>query len=157
MNSTAIPTILHTRTNTMTDKFVNWMDQVGDLYKQWADQQHNFFRSIVGGARSFSVGGTPTADAASDVNGSPRRAQALWQSSMEQRISLAKQAMPQPGVTGARYDGRSKGIRGVTRLARIQECKFRPPCTLSVLRFSIFRAITKCFGMRLLKHMHTLW
>ena len=107
----------------MTDKSANWMDQAGDLYKQWADQQHNFFRSIVGGARSFSVGGTPTADAASDVNGSPRRAQALWQSSMEQRISLAKQAMPQPGITGESlkmlFDPSSRRVSSVARAAQL--------------------------------------
>ena len=39
----------------MTDKPVNWMDQAGDLYKQWTDQQQNLFRSMAGGAGLFGL------------------------------------------------------------------------------------------------------
>jgi hypothetical protein len=99
LNSNGHTPDLDTRTNTMTDKPANWMDQASDLYKQWADQQHNFFRGMVGGVGSLNVGGTPTADAATDVSESLQRAQALWQSSMEQWVALAKQALPQSGIT----------------------------------------------------------
>jgi hypothetical protein len=44
----------------MADKPANWMDQAGDLYKQWADQQQNLFRSMAGNAGLFGVGGVNT-------------------------------------------------------------------------------------------------
>ena len=84
----------------MTDKPVNWMDQAGDLYKQWTDQQQNFFRSMAGGAGLFGTGGTPTVNAPADASEALRKAQALWQSSMEQWVALAQQAMPQSEITG---------------------------------------------------------
>jgi polyhydroxyalkanoate synthesis regulator phasin len=84
----------------VTDKPVNWMDQAGNLYKQWADQQQTLFRSIVGGSGSVGIGSTPTVNAPTGVSEGLRNAQALWQSSMEQWVALAQQAMPHLGITG---------------------------------------------------------
>jgi polyhydroxyalkanoate synthesis regulator phasin len=84
----------------MADKPANWMDQAGELYKQWADQQQNLFRSMAGNAGLFGVGGTNPVNPAIDATEGVRKAQALWQSSMEQWVDLAQKALPQAGLTG---------------------------------------------------------
>ena len=84
----------------MAEKPTNWMDQTGDLYKQWAAQQQNVLRALAGGPGLFGIGGTATANAPTDVTEGLRKAQALWQSSMEQWVALAQQAMPRLGITG---------------------------------------------------------
>jgi len=88
----------------MADKPANWMDQAGELYKQWADQQQNLFRSMAGNAGLFGVGGmnpvNPALDATVDATEGLRKAHALWQSSMQQWVDLAQKALPQAGLTG---------------------------------------------------------
>ena len=84
----------------MADKPANWMDQAGELYKQWADQQQNLFRSMAGNAGLFGVGGMNPVNPAIDATEGLRKAQALWQSSMEQWVDLAQKALPQAGLTG---------------------------------------------------------
>jgi len=92
----------------MADKPANWMNQAGELYKQWADQQQSLFRSIAGNAGLFGIGGVnaehppvnAAVDATADATEPLRKAQALWQSSMQQWVDLAQKAMPQAGLTG---------------------------------------------------------
>jgi len=92
----------------MADKPANWMNQAGELYKQWADQQQSLFRSMAGNAGLFGIGGVNAArppvnaavDATADATEPLRKAQALWQSSMQQWVDLAQKAMPQAGLTG---------------------------------------------------------
>jgi poly[(R)-3-hydroxyalkanoate] polymerase subunit PhaE len=84
----------------MMDKPVNWVDQAGALYKRWADQQLALLRGMSMGDGSFGSGGTPTVNLSADANEGLRKAQALWQSSMDQWVALAKQALPQSGITG---------------------------------------------------------
>jgi polyhydroxyalkanoate synthesis regulator phasin len=84
----------------MTDKPTNWMDQAGSLFKQWTDQQQALLRAMSVGGGPFGIGGTPTVNAPADVSEGLRKAQALWQSSMEQWVSLAQKALPQSGITG---------------------------------------------------------
>jgi hypothetical protein len=76
------------------------MDQAGELYKQWADQQQNLFRSMAGNAGLFGVGGTNPVKPTIDATEGLRKAQSLWQSSMEQWVDLAQKALPQAGLTG---------------------------------------------------------
>ena len=83
----------------MTNKTVSWMDQAGDLYKQWADQQQALFRSMSLGSAPPGLPGAPTANAPAGASEGMRQAQALWQSSMEQWVTLAQQALPQSGIT----------------------------------------------------------
>ena len=89
----------------MADKPANWMDQAGDLFKQWGEQQQNLFRSMAGNAGLFGVGAgmnpvNPAIDATVDANEGLRKAQALWQSSMQQWTDLAQKALPQAGLSG---------------------------------------------------------
>jgi len=84
----------------MADKPANWIDQAGELYKQWADQQQNLFRSMAGNTGLFGVGGTNAASPPLDATEGLRNAQALWQSSMEQWVDLAQKALPQSGLSG---------------------------------------------------------
>jgi len=84
----------------MADKPANWIDQAGELYKQWADQQQNLFRSMAGNTGLFGVGGTNSASPPLDATEGLRKAQALWQSSMEQWVDLAQKALPQSGLSG---------------------------------------------------------
>jgi polyhydroxyalkanoate synthase subunit PhaE len=81
----------------MTDKSVNWTEQANGLLKQWAEQQQNTFRTLFGCA---GLAGAPTTSAPVDINEGLRKAQELWQSSMEQWATLAKQTLPQSGITG---------------------------------------------------------
>src|SRR6185436_16234659 len=87
-------------TDTMADKPANWIDQAGELYKQWADQQQNLFRSMTGNAGLFGVGGVNPVNLPLDATEGLRKAQALWQSSMEQWVDLAQKALPQSGLSG---------------------------------------------------------
>ena len=84
----------------MADKPANWIDQAGELYKQWADQQQNLFRSMTGNAGLFGVGGVNPVNPPLDATEGLRKAQALWQSSMEQWVDLAQKALPQSGLSG---------------------------------------------------------
>src|SRR5580765_1606324 len=83
----------------MTNKTTSWMDQAGDLYKQWADQQQALFRSMSLGSAPPGLPGALTANAPAGASEGMRQAQALWQSSMEQWVTLAQQALPQSGIT----------------------------------------------------------
>ena len=83
----------------MTNKTVNWMDQAGDLYKQWADQQQALFRSMSLGGAPLGLSGAATANTPAGASEGMRQAQALWQSSLEQWVTLAQQALPQSGIT----------------------------------------------------------
>ena len=83
----------------MTNKTISWMDQAGDLYKQWADQQQALFRSMSLGIAPPGPPGALTANTPSGASEGMRQAQALWQSSMEQWVTLAQQAQPQSGLT----------------------------------------------------------
>jgi polyhydroxyalkanoate synthase subunit PhaE len=83
----------------MDDKPVNWMDQACGLFKQWADQQQTLFRGMVGGTMPPFVGGAPAPGSQSDMSEALRQSQALWQSSMEQWVTLTKQAMPQSAIS----------------------------------------------------------
>jgi len=83
----------------MTNKTISWMDQAGDLYKQWADQQRALFRSMSLGIAPPGPPGALTANTPSGASEGMRQAQALWQSSMEQWVTLAQQAQPQSGLT----------------------------------------------------------
>src|SRR5436190_24010253 len=82
----------------MTNKTVNWMDQAGDLYKQWADQQQALFRSMSLGGAHAGLPGVPTSSTPPGTSEGMRHAQALWQSSFEQWVTLAQQALPQSGI-----------------------------------------------------------
>jgi len=76
------------------------MDQAGEMYKQWTDQQQALLRAMSAGGGLFGIGGTPTVNAPADASEGLRKAQALWQSSMDQWVALAKQALPQSAITG---------------------------------------------------------
>jgi polyhydroxyalkanoate synthase subunit PhaE len=83
----------------MPDKPTNWMDQVGSLFKQWTDQQQVLLRSMSVGSGPLGPTGTAKANAPVDMGEALRQAQDLWQSSMEKWAVIAKQALPQSGVT----------------------------------------------------------
>ena len=83
----------------MPEKPTNWMDQAGSLFKQWTDQQQALLRSMSVGSGPLGPTGTGTANAPADMGESLRQAQDLWQSSMEKWAVIAKQALPQSGVT----------------------------------------------------------
>ena len=53
-----------------------------------------------GTAGLFGVGGVSTVNPALDATEGLRKAQALWQSSMEQWVDLAQKALPQSGLSG---------------------------------------------------------
>jgi hypothetical protein len=77
----------------------NWMDQAGSLFKQWTDQQLALLRSMSVGSGPLGPTGTAKANAPADMGESLRQVQDLWQSSMEKWAVIAKQALPQSGVT----------------------------------------------------------
>ena len=83
----------------MPDKPTNWMDQAGSLFKQWTDQQQALLRSMSVGSGILGPMGTAAANAPADMGDSLRQAQDLWQSSMEKWAVIAKQALPQSGIT----------------------------------------------------------
>ena len=83
----------------MSDKPMNWMDQAGSLFKQWTDQQETFFRGMARGAGTFNAATPSPTSAAVGMSEGLRRAQDLWQSSMEKWVDIAKQALPQSGIT----------------------------------------------------------
>jgi hypothetical protein len=83
----------------MSDKPMNWMDQAGNLFKQWTDQQETFVRGMVTGAGTFNTGTPTVTSAAVGMSEGLRQAQDLWQSSMEKWVDIAKQALPQSGIT----------------------------------------------------------
>ena len=83
----------------MTDKPTNWMDQAGNLFKQWTDQQQALLRNMSAGSGPLEPTATAKANAPADMGESLRQAQDLWQSSMEKWAVIAKQALPQSGIT----------------------------------------------------------
>src|SRR5438128_1013847 len=85
--------------NTMTNKTVNWMDQAGELYKQWSEQQQALLRSMSLSGGPLGLPGAPTVNTPAGVSDSVRQVQALWQSSLEQWVALAQKALPQSGIT----------------------------------------------------------
>ena len=83
----------------MTDKPLSWMDQAGELYKQWTDQQQALLRSMSLGSGPLGLPGAPTANTPAGMSEGVHQAQALWQSSLEQWVTLAQKALPQSGIT----------------------------------------------------------
>jgi polyhydroxyalkanoate synthase subunit PhaE len=84
----------------MTDKPVNWMDQAGGLFKQWADQQQALLRSMNAGSAPFGPAGASAESAPAEMGQGLRQAQALWQSSLDQWVAFAQKALPQSSITG---------------------------------------------------------
>jgi hypothetical protein len=83
----------------MTDKPTNWIDQAGNLFKQWTDQQQALLRNMTVGSGPLEPTATAKANAPAYMGESLRQAQDLWQSSMEKWAVIAKQALPQSGIT----------------------------------------------------------
>jgi len=84
----------------MPDKHTTWMDHAGGLFKQWSEQQQNFYRTMLEQAGQPELESGPIAGTPASMSEGLRQAQALWQSSMEQWVTLAKQALPQSGIAG---------------------------------------------------------
>jgi hypothetical protein len=68
------------------------MDQAGGMFELWADYQQNALQALAKSVQPLGLGmmGGRTADATQDL----RDAQALWQSSLEQWVALARQSLP---------------------------------------------------------------
>lgn len=84
----------------MTDKSVDWMDQAGGLFKLWSEQQQKFLRTMAENAGQSGRASSPMPGVPESMSECVRKAQELWQSSMEQWVALAQQALPQERVTG---------------------------------------------------------
>jgi polyhydroxyalkanoate synthesis regulator phasin len=83
----------------MSDKPESWMQQAGNMFKLWSDQQEKIFGSMFGAAGYMGLAGGRMAAMKGDAAESLREAQTMWQSSVDQWVALAQKAMPQAGVT----------------------------------------------------------
>jgi len=74
------------------------MQQAGNLFKVWSDQQQKIFGSLFDAAAYTGLAGGRTAAMKDDAVESLREAQRMWQSSVDQWVTLAQNAMPHGSI-----------------------------------------------------------
>ena len=83
----------------MSDKPESWMQQAGNMFKLWSDQQEKIYGPMFDAAGYTGLAGGRMAAMKGDAAESLRQAQRTWQSSVDQWVTLAQKAMPHGSIT----------------------------------------------------------
>jgi polyhydroxyalkanoate synthase subunit PhaE len=83
----------------MSDKPESWMQQAGNMFKLWSDQQEKIFGPMFDVAGYAALAGGRMAAMKGDAAESLREAQRMWQSSVDQWVTLAQKAIPHGSIT----------------------------------------------------------